>query len=146
MTAVLDGTITVTCIDCGAEREVQARNDDKIAKRCVKCGQKFRDRKRRQVLPPLKAPKHGFGSTHPERHVVLTCREYPDVIAHYEARLERYGHGTIWVATVQDGRLDADEICGDCPILKGCRRAARAERYTGIAGGRVFKNGKEAQL
>lgn len=39
-------------------------------------------------------------------------------------------------------RIEALQYCNDCPVTQPCGEWASHEPFTGIAGGRVFKNGR----
>lgn len=129
-------TAVVTCIDCKQTRTIK-RGSAKLPQRCDSCQRQYRSTNR-NLKVFSKPPKGGFQEVSRND---LACREYPDVIGHYEAVLEPAHAG--WKKHLADARIDAEEICRGCPLTMTCRQAARAEYYTGIAGGKVWRRGVE---
>lgn len=86
---------------------------------------------------PLKNPDAGFNSIKlPER--LVPCAAEPEEFDRAQSLLEERR----WLANLSAVAAICN-YCIGCPIIRSCGDAARAERYHGIAGGRIWRNGKD---
>lgn len=87
-----------------------------------------------------RVPRHpdgGFTSIrYPEQ--LVPCALEPAPFDDAQVQLERKA----WLAHLSAIETICD-YCVDCPIAQQCGAAAVAERYSGIAGGRIWKNGQD---
>lgn len=86
---------------------------------------------------PLKNPDGGFTSiAYPDR--LVPCAAEPGPFDYAQAIVEKRA----WLGNLQAVEAICD-YCIGCPVRQQCADAARAERFSGIAGGRIWKNGKD---
>lgn len=71
----------------------------------------------------------------------VNCQLYSELFEKGEEPLQREGNRK-WRPHVKEAARVADTLCEDCPIRRECYEGAQAGRYTGIAGGAVWRNGK----
>jgi hypothetical protein len=71
------------------------------------------------------------------------CRFNMSVIAEWEARAEEtFGVGST-KSQCRSACAQAEMLCGGCPLMEACAAEAKASHYTGVAGGRIFVNGRQ---
>lgn len=87
---------------------------------------------------PLKSPAGGFGSIRYPANQLVPCAADPDPFNYAQEVLDRQS----WLGNLTAVHAICD-YCIGCPIIQQCADAAVAERFSGIAGGRMWKNGKD---
>lgn len=66
------------------------------------------------------------------------CRDDTTTWAHHEA-----GYAAATTPTEADAHLiAAQQICSQCPVTEECAQRAHLDRYTGLAAGLAFLNGR----
>lgn len=83
------------------------------------------------------APGAAGGATGPQ------CRSSLALIQKWEMRAEEVFAAEGSRAACRAANAEAEMLCKGCPLLEACAKNARATRYTGIAGGRIFINGRQ---
>jgi hypothetical protein len=71
------------------------------------------------------------------------CRSNMSVIAEWEARAEEAFGVESTKAQCRSACAEAEMLCKGCPLMESCAAEAKASHYTGIAGGRIFVNGRQ---
>lgn len=73
---------------------------------------------------------------------VPNCRTNIGVIAAWEDRVEEVFGESGNKAQCRVACAEAEMLCKGCPLMESCAQEAKASHYTGIAGGRIFVNGR----
>ncbi|EHB48759.1 hypothetical protein MycrhDRAFT_5600 [Mycolicibacterium rhodesiae JS60] len=71
------------------------------------------------------------------------CRSNMSVIAEWETRAEEAFGAESTKAQCRSACAEAEMLCKGCPLMESCAAEAKASHYTGIAGGRIFVNGRQ---
>jgi hypothetical protein len=71
------------------------------------------------------------------------CRSNMSVIAEWETRAEAAFGVESTKAQCRSACAEAEMLCKGCPLMESCAAEAKASHYTGIAGGRIFVNGRQ---
>lgn len=72
---------------------------------------------------------------------LLNCRARPEVISKWERSAEAiFLHGSRPQARA--ALAEAFQFCRDCPLAHQCAKTAKSQGYTGLAGGRIFVDGR----
>lgn len=73
---------------------------------------------------------------------VPNCRTNIGVIAHWEDRAEHVFAAGSSKAQCRTACAEAEMLCKGCPLMESCAQDAKDTHYTGVAGGRIFVNGR----
>ncbi|MFN6548131.1 hypothetical protein [Mycolicibacterium nivoides] len=73
---------------------------------------------------------------------VPNCRTNIGVIAQWEDRAEQVFAAGGSKAQCRVACAEAEMLCKGCPLMESCAQEAKASHYTGVAGGRIFVNGR----
>ena len=73
---------------------------------------------------------------------VPNCRTNIGVIAAWEDRAEDVFAAGGSKAQCRIARAEAEMLCKGCPLMESCAQDAKDTHYTGVAGGRIFVNGR----
>jgi hypothetical protein len=77
----------------------------------------------------------------PAAVVVPNCRTGEPVVEKWETQAEDvFSYGTR--AACRDACAEAEKLCKGCPLMVSCGAGAKERGYTGVAGGRIFVNGR----
>jgi hypothetical protein len=69
------------------------------------------------------------------------CRAQPDVLIKWEQRAEQtFSTGSR--AQTRTALAEAEMFCKGCPLAQSCAETAKSTGYTGLAGGRIFVDGR----
>jgi hypothetical protein len=83
--------------------------------------------------------KHGLK---PAAVTVPNCRTNISVIEKWENHAEEVFAAQGTKAQCRVACAEAEMLCKGCPLLESCAQEAKASHYTGVAGGRIFVNGR----
>lgn len=73
---------------------------------------------------------------------VPNCRTNIGVISAWEDRAESVFAAGGNKTQCRVACAEAEMLCKGCPLIESCAQEAKASHYTGIAGGRIFVNGR----
>ncbi|MGJ6127370.1 hypothetical protein QN239_32850 [Mycolicibacterium sp. Y3] len=73
---------------------------------------------------------------------VPNCRTNIAVITDWEDRVESVFAAGGNKAQCRVACAEAEMLCKGCPLMESCAQEAKASHYTGVAGGRIFVNGR----
>ncbi|RFZ10370.1 hypothetical protein DSM43518_02284 [Mycobacterium marinum] len=73
---------------------------------------------------------------------VPNCRTNIGVIAAWEDRTEAVFAAGGSKSQCRVACAEAEMLCKGCPLIESCAQEAKASHYTGVAGGRIFVNGR----
>jgi hypothetical protein len=73
---------------------------------------------------------------------VPNCRTNIGVIAQWEDRAEHVFAAGGSKSQCRRACAEAEMLCKGCPLMESCGQEARSSHYTGVAGGRIFVNGR----
>ncbi|KAA1249867.1 hypothetical protein F0Q45_12745 [Mycobacterium simiae] len=73
---------------------------------------------------------------------VPNCRTNIAVIAQWEERAEAVFAAGGNKSQCRIACAEAEMLCKGCPLMESCARQAKVSHYTGVAGGRIFVNGR----
>ncbi|BBN50813.1 hypothetical protein [Mycobacterium avium] len=73
---------------------------------------------------------------------VPNCRTNIGVISAWEDRAEEVFAEGSSKTQCRVACAEAEMLCKGCPLMESCAQEAKASHYTGIAGGRIFVNGR----
>ncbi|CQD02022.1 hypothetical protein H7I87_03130 [Mycobacterium timonense] len=73
---------------------------------------------------------------------VPNCRTNIGVISAWENRAEEVFAAGGNKTQCRVACAEAEMLCKGCPLMESCAQEAKASHYTGIAGGRIFVNGR----
>lgn len=65
-----------------------------------------------------------------------------EVITKWETQAEEVFAAEGTVAQCRTANAEAQMLCAGCPLIEMCAREAKANHYTGVAGGRIFVYGR----
>lgn len=89
--------------------------------------------------------RRGAAAPHQRRRPaanVPNCKSNISVIEKWEIQAESVFAADSTKARCRSARAEAEMLCKGCPLLEGCARNAQTTQYTGVAGGRIFVNGR----
>ncbi|WP_342314809.1 hypothetical protein LIX17_25570 (plasmid) [Mycobacterium avium subsp. hominissuis] len=73
---------------------------------------------------------------------VPNCRTNIGVITAWEDRVEHVFAAGGSKTQCRVACAEAEMLCKGCPLMESCAQEAKASHYTGVAGGRIFVNGR----
>jgi hypothetical protein len=99
---------------------------------------------RRLSVADARGPRQtGCDAARAKRSAVppTNCRTQPDVLIKWEQSAEAtFSTGSR--AQVQAALAEVEMFCKGCPLARSCAETARSTSYTGLAGGRIFVDGR----
>ncbi|WP_099020887.1 hypothetical protein [Mycolicibacterium palauense] len=88
--------------------------------------------RRRAVRPGAPAPAAN----------VPNCKKNISVVMEWEDRAEHVFAAGASKAQCRIACAEAEMLCKGCPLMESCAQEAKVTHYTGVAGGRIFVNGR----
>jgi hypothetical protein len=73
---------------------------------------------------------------------VPNCKKNISVVMEWEERAEHVFAAGGSKAQCRIACAEAEMLCKGCPLMESCAQEAKASHYTGVAGGRIFVNGR----
>lgn len=73
---------------------------------------------------------------------VPNCRSNISVLMKWEDQAEEVFAADSTKAQCRVACAEAEMLCKGCPLLESCAQEAKDSHYTGVAGGRIFVNGR----
>ncbi|WP_413783429.1 hypothetical protein, partial [Mycolicibacterium obuense] len=73
---------------------------------------------------------------------VPNCKKNISVVMDWEDRAEDVFAAGASKAQCRIACAEAEMLCKGCPLMETCAQEAKTTHYTGVAGGRIFVNGR----
>lgn len=94
------------------------------------------------ILERRRALEAGVDAGPTTQASVPNCRTNIGVIAKWETQAEDVFASAGNKAQCRTACAEAEILCKGCPFVQSCAEKAKSGQYTGIAGGRIFVNGR----
>lgn len=73
---------------------------------------------------------------------IPNCKKNMSLLMHWEDRVEDVFAAGGSKAQCRIACAEAEMLCKGCPLMESCAQEAKSSHYTGVAGGRIFVNGR----